>query len=576
MTAPSAAVRSHGLTGQLLWALLTVALVVLILVPLLYVVDAAFREEVRFGLSDNYSLEAIRNVYLGEDYLRALGETLLLSSLVTAAALVVGLTLALLVGRTDLPARSWLDILIILPLFLSPFNGLIAWIGLGAERTGFVNGALRGLGGMVGLEIGPVVNVMSYAGAVWVLALFFTPYVYLFTVSNLRAMDSSLEEAGRSCGASPLYIIRRVTLPICLPPILAAGVLVFILSAEMYTIPGVIGASAGFTVLPWQIYGDTINPPVRQAHAAAAASMLLIATIACVWIQRRITRRSERYVTITGKGRRTAEMRLGRWRMPAVAFVWSYIALSSLLPLGALVLSSFMAYSSPTLDPAAFTLAQYRKFFYGTDTRNAFQNTMILAVAASTICVLVGFIISYGEVRTRRLMPRVLAMIAILPIAVPGIVYGVGLYWVYLKTPLYGSLAVLLLAFVAKFMPYGVMVSRSGILQIHPDLEQCGRVCGAGTVRVLAKITAPLVSGTLVGLLFFVMLLSIKELSASVLLYTRNSLVLSVMTWDQIDSGNFNFAATVGVIQTLLIIAIVVSVRLLFRIRLEGTIRKEI
>ena len=156
-----------------------------------------------------------------------------------------------------------------------------------------------------------------------------------------------------------------------------------------------------------------------------------------------------------------------------------------------------------------------------------------------------------------------------LPVAVPGIVYGVGLHWVYLKTPFYGTVLVLLLAYVAKFMPYSVMVSRSGVMQIHPELEQCARVCGAGPLRSLAQITGPLMGGSLVAIVFFVMLLSVKEISASLLLYTQRSETLSVLTWSNVEAGNFQFAAAIGVVQTVFIVLLVSVVRIVFNIRLE-------
>lgn len=547
----------------------------LIVLPLAYVADSSLHGDGRFGLTPGYTLQTLINVYTGADYLLALKEAALLAFLVTLLAVIAGVGLALLIGRCDLPGRGYLNLLVVMPMFLSPFNGLIAWILLGSEQTGFLNLWIRGLLRAMGIEVGPIFNILTYPGAVWVMFLFFTPYIFLFTVANLRSMDSSLEEAARSCGANGVQTLLRVTLPMCMPAILAAALLVFILSSELYTIPGVIGSTAGFTVLPWKIYENSLVPPLRQAHAAAAATMLLLATIIGVLIQRRVTRHAEKFVTITGKGRRIRPLSLGRYRWLAIAFVWGYVIASTALPLATLVISSLMKYNSPTFDPNVFTLQHYRDFFSSGTTSNALTNTLFLAVSCSLICMIVGTIISYGEVRTRRLLPKVLAFICVLPVAVPGIVYGVGLHWVYLKTPLYGTVYVLLLAFIAKFMPYSVMVSRSSIMQIHPELEQCARVCGAGPIRSLALITGPLMGGALAAIAFFVMLLSVKELSASLLLYTQRSEILSVLTWSNVEAGNFQFAAAIGVVQTVLIVMLVLIVRLVFNIKLEQEVGRK-
>ena len=167
---------------------------------------------------------------------------------------------------------------------------------------------------------------------------------------------------------------------------------------------------------------------------------------------------------------------------------------------------------------------------------------------------------------------RLLSFLGALPVAVPGLVYGIGLLWAYIQTPLYGTAWVLLMAYIAKFLPYGIMVSRSGILQIDPELEQSARMSGAGPLHAMVAITMPLMRITLVAILFFVMLQSIKELSASVLLYTQKSQVLSVLTWHYMDSGNYQFAAAIGVVQTLIMVALVLGARRIFGVQLARPI----
>lgn len=559
---------------RLLWLVLAVVVFVVAIVPLIYTVDASFYAETRFGLSNKRSIEAVLNVYTGLNYLSYLMNALLLAAIVTVLSMVAGVAMAVLIARTDIPFKGVLDLLIIMPLFLSPFTGLISWIALGSANTGFINVAIVSTLKLLGFDVGPLFNIWTFSGAVWVMFLFFCPFAYLFTVGNLKAMDASLEEAARMSGASPLQALFRITLPMAVPSLLASGLLIFILSAEMYTIPGIIGSTAGFTTLPWQVYVDSTAAPVHRAHAAAAGTMLLWVTIFGVWLQRRITRNSERYVTVGGKGVRGRPIVLGRGLWVALACVGAYVLCADIMPFGAILLSSFMKYSAPSITADILTFTHYEQIFTLQDVRTALWNTIWLAVLSGIGCVLIGVVISYMEVRRPSLGTKFVAFIGVLPVAVPGLVYGIGLVWVYLKTPLYGTPWVLLLAYLAKFLPYGIVVSRSAILQIHPELEQSARMSGATGLMTLRRITAPLAKPTLIAILFFVMLMSIKELSASVLLYNQSSQILSVLTWQYMDAGNYQFASALGVVQTLMMIALVVITRALFNVRLEQAMAK--
>jgi iron(III) transport system permease protein len=557
-----------------LWLVLAIAVILIAIVPLIYTIDASFYRETRTGLAPDRSLKAVTDVYFGAEYLGYLASALLLATIVTAASLVVGVAMALLMARTDLPAKNLLEMLIIMPLYLSPFTGLIAWITLGSEKTGFINVAISAVLGKIGLDPGPLINIWNYSGVAWVMSLFFCPFAYLFTVGNLRAMDSSLEEAARTSGATAFQAMMRVTIPMCTPAILASGILIFVLAAEMYTIPGIIGSTAGFTTLPWKIYQDATVFPVHAAHAAAGGTMLLWITIFGVWLQRRVTERSERYVTVTGKGFRGKPLPLGVWKPFALLFIGLYILCADVLPFGALLLSSFMKYSAPMITQEIFTTNHYVQIFTFQNIRDALWNTIYLAILSGAICVLVGLVISFMEVRRASPATRLIAFLGVLPVAVPGLVYGLGLIWAYIQTPLYGTVWVLLLAYVAKFLPYGIMVSRSAIIQVHPDLEEGARMSGASGLTTLRAITMPLLKPTLIAILFFVMLMSIKELSASLLLYTQDSQVLSVLTWHFMDAGNYQFAAAIGMIQTLMMVALVVVTRAIFRVRLENALAK--
>ncbi|OWT62073.1 ABC transporter permease [Candidimonas nitroreducens] len=569
-------VKSFGWPSgeRIIWLVIAAAILCIVIWPLAANIDAAFHQEGRFGLAPEHSLAAISSVYLGSEYLGLLGKSLRLAAWVTLLCTATGVSIAVLLARTDLPGKAALELLVVMPLFISPFTGLIAWVALGSAKTGFINTLAATVLRSADVNVAPIVDIWTYGGAVWIMYLFFTPFIYLFTIGSLRTMDGTLEEAARVNGASPLRTILRITLPLSMPSILIAALTVFILTTETYTIPGIIGSVADFDVLAYRIFEDATGAPLRLAHAAAAATMLVALAFFGMLLQRHITRSASRFVTVTGKGLRTEPMKLGRWKPAALLLVWAYIVCTTLLPLAALTLSSLMRYSSGDLFGQPLSWANYWQFFSGDDMRRALANTILLAFGAAGICVFAGAAISFMDVRRPGIATRAVAILASVPVAVPGLVFGLGLLTVVLKSPLYGTVWVLLIAYVAKFVPFGIMMSRSGLQQMHPDLEHAARIAGANSLQTIRYITIPLLRFTLLSALFCIVVLCFKELSASVILYTKNSEVLSVLAWNYMGSGNYQFAATLGVLQCMIIIILVVAIRALFGIKLERAMGK--
>jgi iron(III) transport system permease protein len=572
--APRASITRRAMAGGV--AIVLAAIIfVLVIAPLLNVFDIAFHAESDLGLADERSIKAVIAVYATLEYVVPLLHTIVLAVLVTALALVVGVTLAVIVARTDIPFKPLWDILILIPLFLSPFTLLIAWITLAGPRTGFLNGIWQAILSPFMTRPADIVNLNSYTGIVWLLFLISCPLAYLFVIGTLRAMDASLEEASRSAGATPLRTIISITLPVCLPSILSAGLLIFVLTMETYTIPGVIGGTIGFTTLPWKMFEDTTSVPPRLAHAAAAGTMLLFITCAGVWLQRRITRFSNRYVTISGKGIRARPFHLGRWRPWLVGLLTAYAAATVMLPMIGLVVSSFLRFSAaiPTLN--IMTTRHFVQIFTERASSAALPNTVKLAVASAVLCVVIGLLVSVLDVRRPRWWTKTLSVVGIMPIAVSGLIFGFGLLWAYIRTPLYGTMWILLLAYVARFLPYGIVMSRSALIQVDPALEESARMSGAGNLRILGTITLPLIKPSLIAILFLVMMQTVKEISASILLFTPQSQVLSTLAWQYVQAGGFQFAAAVGVVQTVMLIVLILATRFVFGLRLERTLGKE-
>jgi ABC-type spermidine/putrescine transport system permease subunit II len=216
-----------------------------------------------------------------------------------------------------------------------------------------------------------------------------------------------------------------------------------------------------------------------------------------------------------------------------------------------------------------FTTTHYRTLFSIDDTRLALRNSLMLGVLSGAVYVAIGALISYMELRRRTWLAATVAFLGVLPVAIPGIVYGIGLLWTYLGTPLYGTVWILLLAYIAKYLPYAIVVSRAGLLQMNRELEECARIVGAGPFTTMTRITAPILKPVLVTIFFLIMLLSIEELSASVLLYSERGPVLSVLTWSYMESGNFQFAGAIGIVQSAIMVGLVLLTRLGFRVNLE-------
>lgn len=557
-----------------LWLGVALGIVILCLVvaPLLKIFDLSFRQETDLGVSDARSIVAFLSVYTTWEYVGPLFSAILLALIVTVVSLVIGAGMAVVIARTDVKWKSAWDILILVPLFLSPFTLLIAWISLAGARTGFINGIAAWFAGRP-LSL---VNIYSYAGVVWVMVLISCPLAYLFTIGTLRSMDASLEEASRSVGASPLRTIASVTLPVCLPSILSAGLMIFVLTIETYTIPGIIGAAFGFMPLPWKIFEDATNVPPRMAHAAAAGTLLLAITAAGIWFQRRITRFSNRYVTVSGKGVRAKPFQLGPAQPIVLGVIGLYVLCAALLPLGALILASFMRFTAPLPKWQMLWTGYYTAFFSEPTTFAALPNTLGLALASGLLCVVIGGLISVLDIRSSSWWARLLSAVGVLPVAIPGLIFGIGLLWVYISSPLYGTIWIMLLAYVARFLPYGIVVSRAAIVQIDRSLEESARMAGAGTLRVLWTITTPLIKTSLLAVFFLVMMQSVKEISASILLFTPRSQVLSTLAWQYVQSGDFQFAAMIGVIQTAMLTLLVILARMFLGLQLERTMGKDV
>ncbi|MQA84735.1 MAG: ABC transporter permease subunit [Streptosporangiales bacterium] len=556
--------RSTPVTSRLGMLVILLALTFLILVPMVFIVVGATQEGAAYTSGVTFSLDSLRTVFTTKAYLSSFAGTALLSLSVAALAVCVASMFAWLLARTNLPRRGLLELIILLPLFLSPFVGAIAWVTLASRNSGIVNVTL---GQVFGLSE-PLVNIASTGGVVWVMVMYFIPYGYILISPALKNMDPSLEEAGYLCGAGPLSTTLRVTIPIVRPAVLSAFFLVAVIAAGVFSIPAVLGGQGGFTPLSVHIYRAIARPPANYPLAAAVGCALLLLVFVGLHLYRRAVRASSRFVTVTARGFRPRLVDLGRLRYAGVALCVGYASLAILLPYAALVLVSITPYTITDLTKLTFTLGSFQEILTSSRVLEAVKNTMLIGVVAPTACVALAVAVSYVVERTRIRGRRALEYLAVAPVAVPGIVFAVGMLWAYVRTPLYATVWILVAVFIASYLPHASRMTGSGLLQIDRVLEDAATVCGASRVKTLSKITVPLSKPSLLSAWIFVFVLTVREINAAIVLYSPDTMVLSVLTWDYVEFGDFQMAAVAGLLQTALLVLGLLVGRFVFRVRL--------
>ena len=470
-----------------------------------------------------------------------------LSLVKTGLAMVLALFLAWIVARTDTPYRDTLEVLITLPFYIPPILTAMAWGMLATPKGGLINLAWTGLTG----SREPLVNVYSYGGVVWHMMQYSTPFLFLLMVGAFRSMDPALEESSRMSGASSWTTFRRVTLGLMLPVTTSAFLLSFIRGVESFESALIFGTPAGIEVITTEIYHlihHASTPDYQQATALAFGIMVLMFVLVA-WQWRLLGGRS--FFTVTGKGYSPRVARLGRWRWVTFGFCLLFFVVTVVLPVGQLLISSFFKFFG-FYRWNMVTTEHYAAVWNNRLVWRAFANTLLLGVLGATATMVLGGLIAYVIVRTRFPVRRVLEVLAWLPWMMPGMILGVGFLWAYALMPgpiqLYGTLWALLVAYVTLGTPLAVRTMAGAFAQLALDLEECSRVHGAAWSTTFRRILLALAWPSFaVGwiLIFFIIL---RELSASILLYSVGNEVLSVVVmrlWTEGKAGPVSVIALV-------------------------------
>jgi len=504
-----------------------VALIVLVVLPLLFLLVGSVRGEA--GLSLEHFTEALS----GRLYVQALVNSLVLGAWTGLFSIIIGLPMAWAVSRTNVPAPALFRITATLSYLSPPFLTAIAYVNLFSPNAGLINVFLRDVVGAPWLTF----NVFSMGGLVLVTVLHTFPFVFLLASSALQSVDASYEEAAQILGAGRLRTALLVTLPLIAPAVLAGTLLAFVNAIALFGSQAILGLPGRIVTLPTRIYALFDYPP-QYGLASALSLMFIVITVAALYLQHRfLARRS--YVTVGGKGARPQLIDLGPARWVLLGFCAAVFAVAIVLPYGALIAVSLSKswglsfWKGLTLDNYRFVLFEYNV------TQRAILNSLLLATLAATIAVLLGAVIGWIDVRTKAKGRRLLDYAALVPLGLPGIVMAVALiqFWLTMPVALYGTLTILLLAYIGRYIPLGVRAANTSLRQIDASLEESARVLGASWARTLREVTLPLIRPGLFAGWLLVFVPVIQELSASILLFSSSSITLAVAVYNLYETG---------------------------------------
>ncbi|HEX3244544.1 MAG TPA: iron ABC transporter permease, partial [Chloroflexota bacterium] len=493
--------------------------------------------------------------------------TLIFATVSTMMSMIVGVFFAFMVERTDMPLKNFAYAVVPMTIAMPGLLYGIAWVLLLSPKIGLFNLALMGLFGAdqgiltawahVGLEEAPI-KPYSMAGMIWVDAVRGIGVVFLMTVGLFRNMDPSLEEAASVSGAPPGTVANKVTLRVMMPGILAAFVYSFTGTLETFDIPAVMGLPAGIHLLSTKIY--LLSKSDDHGIASSLGVVFVVLAIFFVWWYSRLTRRIESFSTVTGKGYRPRQMRIGKFKYVAVTLLALYLVVVVIAPFLVMLWASILPYYQVPSWQAlqSVNLEAYKFVVTNPWGVTAVRNTLILTLAAPTVTMLLATLISWFVVRSKMRGKRLLDVMAFLPHTIPSIVIALAMIYLFLTSPwrlipIYGTIWILSLAIATRFLAFGSRTMHGAVIQLHKDLEEAAQVGGVSWPKAFRYIVLPLLFPAIVSGWVFVALNSIREVSMALLLYSPDSRVVSLLMWDTWNNGEVAIAAATGV---LLMIAI--------------------
>jgi iron(III) transport system permease protein len=569
----------RGVLAKVWIALLLAILGFLVIYPVLTLLLGALTDT--NPVVDGLNLRALSvgnflTVLSNPNVAEALFNTLVACGGGTAIAVAIGLFFSWIVVRTNTPFRGFIAAASILPLFAPPLVAGVAWSILGSPRTGLINTIFK----WIGLDLR--VDFYSLWGLVFVFGIYYAPYVYMFTSSALRNMDPSLEEAAEISGASAFSTLFTVTFPLIMPAIVSGMLLSFIVMLGIYGVPAVLGAPANLNVLTTYIFKLTNWTPPLYNTAAAVAIILMVVTGLLVYLQQKVLS-GKSFTTVAGKAFRPRSLDLGPWRWLTFALGVIYLLVVVVLPTLALIVAAFRKFLfirdvNALFDMRAYSLMHFNAIFDNPLTVRSIYNAVEVGIITAIVGGTLAFAIGYTIHRTTLPGRRSIDLISTIPVAIPGLVVGVAYLWAWIGIPggLYGTIWILALAFIARFMPDTVKSLSTSFLQIHRELEEAAWVCGKGPLATIRTIVLPLASPGVIASMTLLFVLAIRELGSSLFLYTSNTMVMSVLLLDYYEGGNVGKTAAFSLVQMVLLGVLIGGANWLSRRAAQGGVAQGI
>jgi len=554
-----------GLNGTSVFAGgLLVLLAVIVGVPVAMVVLMSLRTGFP-GEGGPLTLANFISVYADRSTYEVLVNTVLFATGTVAVTLLFAVPLVWLLMRTDIPLKKTIFVLLTVGILIPVFLRTIAWILLLSPRIGLLN---QWLSQIFGLEEPPL-NLYNITGMAFVQGVSFVPSAFFMLAAAYRSMDPSLEEAAYTSGVGKLRTFLKINIPITMPAIAAVMVYLFMTGIAVFEIPAIIGLPARILVLSSLIYSSA-NPATGlpdYGTAGAYGGVMLLAGLILAYFYVRVVRQGKKYTVITGRGYRPRELALGRWKWPAMAFVFFYLAIEVFIPFLVLLWTSLLPYMRLP-SAAALATISLKNYLSIPDYVGArpFINTAILMIAVPTTTMVLSVLVSWVVIRTQVSFRGFLDTLAFVPHAVPGILIAVGLAYLGLAYrsifPLYGTVLIIVLGHTIHWIAYGTRTTNSVMIQVHRELEEAGKVSGASTPRVLIRIVLPLVAAGILNSWIWVGMLSYREVTMALTLYTRHNVVISTVVWQFWGSGWIPEVSALGVVLILFAVIVVGALRI--------------
>lgn len=533
--------------GWILIGLCVALVVYLAVVPLGFLLWQSFLTPQTAEQAARFTLGNYRDAYGTSETWALLRNSIEFAIGASCFSFIVGAGLAWMNERTNTPFKTLFYGLALLPLIIPSVLFTVSWILLASPKIGILNLLLKD---MLGLSH-HVFDIYSIWGMIWVDGLHYSPMAFLLMSAAFRAMDPALEESAMMSGANVLQVAWRVTLKLTWPAIVATILILFVRAIESFEVPALLGLPVGIEVFTSSIYEAVHRYPSQVGLASAYAVTLLVITSVGVYMQSRLSSRGSKYATMTGKGFRPRQIDLGPWRFLTAGIFIVYFLLIVVLPFLVLLWSSFQKfYSVPSWKALHnLTLDPYRFIVTYPSLISAVTNTLVLSIGTATVIMLVTAVITWVVVKTKIPGRWLLDNVASLPLVFPGLVLGLSIMIFYLNVDIgvYGTIWIMFIAYITRFMPYGLRYNTASMLQIHKELEESAAMSGASWGTTFFRIVLPLLKPGLVAGWIYVLLLSVRELSSSILLYSPGTEVVSVVIWELWENGQYVELSALGV-----------------------------